>query len=256
MELNKIYCEDNLITLQRMEDDFLDLTITSPPYNVDLGNNKYNSKPYDLYSDNKSHQNYIKWLKDVFENIYIKTKKGGRCVINIGDGKNGSIPTHSDIIQFMVDIGWIPLTTILWDKNNVGNRTAWGSFMSPSCPSFPTPFEYILVFCKKDKKLQAKGVTDLTKQEFIDWCWAKWTFNGEKTLNAGGHPAAFPIDLPLRCLKLFSWEGAIVYDPFMGSGTTAVVCVKTNRFYIGSEISEDYCVIANSRLQKILPRLL
>ncbi len=250
MEVNKIYNEDNLVTLSRMDDNFLDLTITSPPYNVDLGNNKYNKTPYNLYKDNKEHSEYIKLLQTIFEKVYQKTKRGGRCVINIGDGKNGAVPTHSDIIQMMNGIGWIPMTTIIWNKKNVSARTAWGSFNSPSSPSFPCPFEYILIFAKENTKLQEKGETDLTKEEFIKNAYGIWEFATEKASKIG-HPAPFPIELPTRLMKMLSWTNSVVYDPFMGSGTTAIAAVQNNRTYIGSEISKEYCNIANERILKI-----
>jgi len=139
------------------------------------------------------------------------------------------------------------MVTIIWDKNNVSSRTAWGSFNSPSSPSFPTPFEYILGFAKQERKLQWKGETDLSKEEFISWSLAKWTFGGEN-IKKIGHPAAFPIELPIRCIKMFSWIGSVVYDPFMGSGSTAIACVKTNRMYIGSEISKEYVDLSLSRI--------
>ena len=248
INLNTIYNEDNIITLNRMDDNFLDLTVTSPPYNVNLGKNKYNKTSYDLYIDNKDHKEYIEWLKNTFQLVYQKTKSGGRCAINIGDGKNGSVPTHSDIIQMMINIKWIPMGIILWDKNNVSNRTAWGSFKSPSSPSFPTPFEYILIFAKESKKLQWNGKTDLTKEEFINWAFSKWSFNGEN-LKKVGHPAAFPIELPLRIIKMLSWVNSIVYDPYIGSGTTAIACVKTNRYFIGSEISKEYVKLSYERIK-------
>lgn len=247
MEINKIFNESNIETLNRMDDNILDLIITSPPYNVDLGNNKYNKNPYDFYNDNKEHKEYILWLKDIFNLVYKKTKKGGRVIINIGDSKNGKIPTHSDIIQVMKEIGWIPMTTIIWEKGTTSNRAAWGSFVSPSSPSFPMAFEYILVFSKEQIKLQWKGKTDLTKKEFINWAIAKWNFPGEKII---GHPAPFPLELPIRCLKMFSWVDSLIYDPFIGSGTTAIACIKTNRKYIGSEISEEYTNLAMSRISK------
>lgn len=250
MSIN-IYNEDCLFTLNtRIEDNSLDLTITSPPYNVDLGNNKLNKNPYDLYNDNKEHQDYINWLKDIFSLIYQKTKSGGRCIINIGDGKNGSVPTHSDIIQFMKELNWIPMTNIIWNKNQVGNRTAWGSFNSPSSPSFPTPFEYILVFAKENKKLQWKGETDIEKEEFTKWAYGIWNIAPETNMKKIGHPAMFPLELPERCLKMFSWKESLVYDPFSGSGTTAIACKKLNRNFIGSELSKSYYDLSQNRLKE------
>ena len=241
---------DCLEGIDSIEDNYLDLVITSPPYNVDLGNNKYHKNPYDLYNDNKEHKEYILWLKDVFSKLYVKLCKGGRCCINIGDSKNGAVPTSSDIIQFMKEIGYIPLTHIIWDKSQVSNRVAWGSFQSPSCPSFPTPFEHILVFCKEDKRLQRKGDTDITKQEFIDWSLAIWRFAPETKQKKIGHNAMFPEELPTRCLKMFSWIGANVCDPFNGAGTTALACIKNKRNYIGFDISEEYINITKNRIKE------
>ncbi len=176
MKINKIYNENCMDTLKNMPCDFLDLTITSPQYNVNLGKNKFKKNGYDIVVDDKPYEKYLNELEDIFYSIYWKTKPGGRCVINIGDGKNGAISTHSDIIHFMKKIGWENFTTIIWDKKNTSNRAAWGSWLSPSSPSFPRPFEYILVFYKHTKKLQWKGETDLTKEEFIKWSYGLWEF--------------------------------------------------------------------------------
>jgi len=255
LKLNKLYNMDCLDGLRKMDDNTIDLVVTSPPYNVDLGNNKYNKNPYNLYNDNKEHQEYISWLKEIFSLVYLKLKSGGRVCINIGDGKNGSVPTHSDIIQIMKYIGYIPMTTIIWNKSQIGSRTAWGSFKSPSCPSFPTPFEYILVFAKDNKKLQWKGETDLTKEEFIDWSLALWTFAPETRQKKIGHPAMFPEELPKRLIKMFSWKGALVVDPCMGSGTTAIACINTNRNFIGFELDKHYCDIANKRISEEMAQI-
>ena len=249
---NKLFHEDNLLTLGRMPDDYLDLTITSPPYNVDLGNNKYNKNSYDLYKDNKDHREYLCWLKTVFEQVYKKTTSGGRCVINIGDGQNGRVPTHSDVLQLMVEIGWLPMSTILWEKGETSNRTAWGSFVSPSAPSFPRSFEFILVFSKDNFKLIKKGETDLTNEEFIKWSNATWKMPTAKSSKVK-HPAPFPIDLPFRCIKMLSWVNAVVYDPFMGSGSTAIAAKLLNRRFIGSELSKDYFLLSLERLGEDVP---
>jgi len=611
-------------TLHTIQDDSVHLVVTSPPYNVDLGNNKYNKNPYNLYNDNKDHKEYINWLKSIFFLIYMKLVKGGRVVINIGDGRNGGVPTSSDIIQFMVNLTYIPMTHIIWEKSQVGNRCllpdelintdngyieiqnikigdkvlthnrrfkkvenifrnkysgfiykikssfgedivlteghkiyvsplerrcgkytpkkrvnwnflwktpeelynngewyaivpkyttqyhgnvenfnerlskitnekinyysegffrllgyyigdgsthkdttiridfglnetnyckdvenickefnwsffyekrenlnricisskkvlpkilevlggklaknkkihpflfqapfflqkqlikglirsdgyisetevgyvsiskelcyqirdillrlkilssvykknnrdtmlqsgriikgnsdayvlriygkfidkikknvlnedinnnfkyrynkskigshygfykikeitkeyvenidvcnlqveedesysgkvifhncSWGSFMSPSCPSFPTPFEHILVFAKEDKKLNRKGETDLTKEEFIDWSLALWKFPPETQMKKIGHPAMFPKELAKRCIKMFSYIDDTILDPFAGAGTTLVVAKELNRNAIGCELSEEYCKIIEDRL--------
>ncbi len=250
LELNRIYNMDCLEGMKLLDDRSVDLVVTSPPYNIDLGNNKYNKNPYNLYNDNREHHDYIEWLRKIFTLTYEKLKSGGRVCINIGDGKNGAVPTHSDIIQMMCNIGYIPMTTIIWNKNTISNRASFGSYLSPSCPSFPRGFEFILVFAKENKKLQYKGETDLTKEEFVEWTNGLWTFAPEKRQKQFGHPAMFPEELPKRLIKMFSWKSALVVDPFMGSGTTAVACIKTNRKYIGFEISEEYCKIAEKRISE------
>lgn len=244
-----IYLEDCLEVIPRLEDESVDCVITSPPYNVDLGNNKYNKNPYSLYKDNKEHYEYINWLKNIFFGIYPKLKKGGRVCINIGDGKNGAVPTSSDIVQFMKDL-YIPTAHIIWDKNQVANRTAWGSFQSPSCPSYPCPFEHVLIFAKEDIHLQHKGESDLTKDEFIAWAYSIWKFAPETKAKKIGHPAPFPEELPYRLIKMNTYIGDTVFDPFMGSGTTGVACKKSGRNFIGCEIDSEYYSIAQKRISE------
>ena len=112
--------------------------------------------------------------------------------------------------------------------------------MSPSCPSFPTPFEYILVFYKSSRKLIHKGETDLSKQEFIDWSLSLWNITPEVRMKKMGHPAMFPEEIPKRLIKMFSYPNDIVLDPFSGLSTTCKVAKDLNRQYIGFEIDKDY----------------
>lgn len=247
----KLYNKDCIEVMRdHIEDNSLDLVVTSPPYNVDLGNNKYNNRGYDLYIDNKEHWEYIEWLKEIFKSVYGKLKIGGRVCLNIGDGKNGAVPTSNDVIHFMCrDLNYIPMTHIIWNKRQTSHRTAWGSWKSPSSPSFPTPFEHILIFCKDSKKIQYKGDTDLTKEEFIDWSLSLWEFPPETRQKKIGHPAMFPEELPKRLIKMLTYIGATVFDPFMGAGTVGIVCNKLSRNFIGSEISEEYFKICENRLK-------
>lgn len=240
VELNKIYNEDCMVTLKRIPDNYLDLVVTSPPYNV--------KKDYKIYNDDKEFVEYLDWLKLIFSEIYNKLYIGGRVCVNIGDGKNGALPVSMFLQKALIDIGYSPITRLVWNKNQVKPRTSWGSFKSPSSPSFPTPFEYILVFAKESRKLIRRGETDLTKKEFIKWSSALWTIAPETRQKKFGHSAMFPEELVERCLKMFSWIDGIVYDPFMGVGTVAKCCRDFNRYFIGSEISEEYCKKIEERL--------
>jgi site-specific DNA-methyltransferase (adenine-specific) len=251
IEIIHTKCEDGILTLT---DNTVDLVVTSPPYNVDLGNNKDHNNPYDLYNDNKDHKEYIEWLKGIFSSLYPKMKSGGRIAINIGDGKNGAVPTHSDIIYFMCnELGYIPFSTIIWNKSQIGNRTAWGSWLSPSCPSFPTPFEYVLIFSKEDKKLSTKGESDLHRDEFIKYAFAIWDIAPETRMKDFGHPAMFPEELVARLIKMLCWKEAMVVDPFSGAGTTAVVCKRLGRNFIGFEMSKEYCQKSIERVKNQKP---
>lgn len=247
----ELYNNDCLNKIGELENNSINLVITSPPYNVDLGNNKYNKNSYSLYKDNKEHAEYINWLKEIFKELKPKLKSDGRVCINIGDGKNGGVPTSSDIIQFMSnELNYIPLTHIIWNKKQTSNRAAWGSFCSPKAPSYPSPFEHILIFANKEKSLTHAGETDITKEEFIKYAYGLWEFAPENKAKKIGHPAPFPEELPYRLIKMNSYIGDTILDMFMGSGTTGVVCKKTNRNFIGIELDEKYFRIAEERIGK------
>lgn len=242
-----IYLGDCRDKIPKIKKESVNLIITSPPYNVDLGNNKYNKKGYDIYKDNKSYGKYMKFLLEVFDQCYQVLTKDGRLAINIGDGKNGQIPTTAYLTVALKKMGYNPFGHIIWNKKHTSNRAAWGSFMSPSCPSFPTPFEHILLFTK-EKKLSRKGKTDLTKEEFVSWATSLWEFKPDTNSK---HPAAFPLELPVRLIKMLSYIGDTVFDPFAGSGTTLVAAKQLNRKYIGIELSELYYNEMKDRLKGV-----
>jgi site-specific DNA-methyltransferase (adenine-specific) len=115
----------------------------------------------------------------------------------------------------------------------------------------------IVVMFKEQWQKRRKGVSDITREEFLEWTNGVWTFSGESRKKVG-HPAPFPIELPRRCIKLFSYVGDVVLDPFVGSGTTLLACLLLNRIGIGVEISETYCALAVQRLKACIeqPKLM
>jgi len=120
--------------------------------------------------------------------------------------------------------------------------------MSARAPFVIAPVELIVVLYKKHwRKLKRNGKSDITRDEFIQWTNGLWTFKGESKKKIG-HPAPFPIELPKRCIKLFSFVGDTVLDPFAGSGTTLIAASMLNRIGIGIEIETEYCNLAKSRI--------
>src|SRR3989338_10941915 len=162
--------------------------------------------------------------------------------------KGGQQSVGADITSIAKKIGYKYHSTIIWNEGNISRRTAWGSWLSASAPYVIAPVELIVVLYKKDWKKNEKKISDIKKQEFIDWTNGLWTFPGQSKKGAGGHPAPFPIELPKRCIKLFSFVDDVVLDPFMGSGSTLIAAHLHNRNGIGVEIDKRYCDIAIERL--------
>jgi DNA modification methylase len=245
ISVNNLYnmpCEKG-IELIKIAGIKVDCLITSPPYNVGIS--------YANYKDNKPYKEYINWLKGIFKSCQDIMTVGGTVAINVGDGKNGSICKHSDIIQFMTrELDYVMVSTIIWNKNTITSRTSWGSFKSPSCPSFPTPFEYILLFRYKDKyhKGKKEDIT-VTNNEFVENSLAIWNIATEKAYKLK-HPAPFPLNLPLRIIQQMTYRNNIVLDIFSGSGTTAMAAKMLDRRFIGFELSSEYHKIALNRLEK------
>lgn len=237
--------KDDILKINSIPTSSVDLIITSPPYNVDI---HYNS-----HDDNLTYDEYLeftnKWVKKCFD----LAKNECRFLLNIPLDKNkgGQQSVGADITKIAQNIGWKYHSTIIWNEGNISRRTAWGSFMSASAPYVIAPVELILVLYKDSwKKTGGSRKNDITKQEFMDWTNGVWTFNGQSKKGAGGHPAPFPVELPRRCIKLFSFVGDVVLDPFLGSGSTLIAAYLHNRRGIGIDIDKNYCDIAIKRLQE------
>jgi len=242
---NVLIYKDDILKFNSIPKSSVDLIITSPPYNVDI---HYNS-----HTDNLNYDDYLeftrKWIKKCFD----LAKNEGRFLLNIPLDKNkgGQKSVGADITKIAKDVGWKYHSTIVWNEGNISRRTAWGSYMSASAPYVIAPVELILILYKDSwKKTGGSKKNDITKQEFMDWTNGIWTFHGQSKKGAGGHPAAFPVELPRRCIKLFSFIDDVVLDPFVGSGSTLVAAHQNNRKAVGIDIDKDYCDIAIKRLQQ------
>jgi site-specific DNA-methyltransferase (adenine-specific) len=238
----RIYNAD-ILKIDTIERDSVDLTVTSPPYDVDVKYQSYDdSVPYDLYLEFTR-----KWLTKVRE----LAKPDGRLCLNIPLDKNkgGQQSVCADITTIAKEAGWKYHSTIIWNEQNISRRTAWGSWMSASAPYVIAPVEAILVMYKSRWEKTRGGKSDITRDEFIEWTNGVWNFSGERKSRVG-HPAPFPVELPRRCIKLFSFQEDVVLDPFLGSGTTLVACLQTGRIGIGVEINERYCRLAIKRLKE------
>ena len=171
----------------------------------------------------------------------------------LDSNKFGQRPLYADTVTAAQRCGLKYKTTIIWNENNISRRTAWGSWLSASAPNVISPVETILVMYKDRWKKDIKGTNDIERDEFIQWTNGLWSFPGQSKKGAGGHPAPFPVELPKRCIKLFSYKENIVLDPFMGSGSTLIAAKQLGRVSVGIDISEDYCDMAKRRIEKEAP---
>ena len=228
-----------------LPDNCVHLVVTSPPYNA--------SKAYD---EDLSLTEYLSMLHDVFAECYRVLAPGGRMVVNVANlGRKPYIPLTSHVNLIMHDIGFMHRGEVIWDKSaSAGSSCAWGSFQSASNPCLRDIHEYLLMFSKGDYKLprtkaeRADGRIDtIGKEEFIQQTKSIWSFATESAKRVN-HPAPFPVELPKRCIEMFTFVGDVVLDPFLGSGTTAVAAKMTGRKYVGCDLSAEYCATAEERL--------
>ena len=241
MSLNQIICGDSIQILKTFPRRFVDITITSPPFNL--------NKKYDKYNDNILYSDYLTFTKEWLKEVLQVSKITGRLCLDVPLDVNlgGHHSFYVDIANIVQEVGWKYKVTIIWNKTQITGRTAWGSWQSPSAPSVTTPVEMIGVFYKEKWKREniKNKISDITKEQFIEWTYGVWTFPYKSSKE---HPAAFPEEVPKRLLKLFSFRDDVVLDPFNGIGTTCIVAKELQRKYIGIDISEEYCKIAERRV--------
>ena len=241
--LDKIFCKSS-DNMEELPDNSIHLMVTSPPYNV--------GKEYD---ENLTLREYRQFLKKVWQEVYRVLVPGGRACINIANlGRKPYIPLHAFVVEDMLELGFLMRGEIIWNKASSSSpSTAWGSWLSAANPTLRDIHEYILVFSKGmfRRKSASKRRNTITREEFLEFTKSVWTFPAEPA-HAVGHPAPFPIELPYRLIQLYTFEEEVILDPFIGSGQAAIAAIKTNRHYVGYDISEEYAKLAERRIKEFL----
>jgi site-specific DNA-methyltransferase (adenine-specific) len=234
---------EDFLTTASIPPGSVDFIVTSPPYNVHI--------PYGSVRDDISYADYLAFSSRWLEKAYSLMKPDGRMCLNIPLDKNlgGQQSVYADLLGRAKACGWKYHATVIWNEQNISRRTAWGSWLSASAPYVIAPVETIAILYRKSWKKAVPGTSDIARDEFIAWTNGVWTFSGEKRSRTQ-HPAPFPVELPTRCIKLFTYVGDTVLDPFMGSGTTLVACRNLKRRGIGVEIDAAYCEVAKKRLSR------
>ena len=238
--LDRINCGDVLERMRQIPENSVHLAVTSPPYNLKLG--------YDGYNDDLAYQEYLDWLEKVWFEVKRVLVSGGRFALNIAPTSIKDFrPVHHDLANQLREMGLIMRTEIVWYKQTMKRRTAWGSWRSPSNPHIVPSWEYVLVFCKDKWALKGnKEDVDITPEEFLRFSDGFWYIPPEPQRR--GHPAPFPEELIYRLIKFYTYTGNVVLDMFGGTGTVAVVSQKTDRRFIHIDLSSTYCEIAEKRL--------
>ncbi len=253
---HKIICGDSR-NMAELPDSSIDLIVTSPPY---WQLKDYGVKNQIGYGD--SYEEYINHLNLVWKESYRVLNNGSRLCINIGDqfaravyyGRYKVIPIRTEIIKFCEAIGFDYMGAIIWQKKTTSNTTGGASLMG----SYPFPkngilsidYEFILLFkklgvTKKVSKI-VKESSKMTKEEWKTYFDGHWNFGGAKQ---DGHIAMFPEELPRRLIKMFSYVGDIVLDPFLGSGTTSLAAKNLDRNSIGYEMNPEFIPIIKNKIQ-------
>lgn len=265
--INRVLNGDTIEVMSEMPEGWVDLIVTSPPYNVGI--------QYDVHNDELVMDEYWKWSKKWLTEAYRLLKDDGRIAINIPyevnvQDRGGRVFFASELYQVMKKVGFKFYGIVDLEENSPhrSKTTAWGSWMSPSAPYIYNPKECVILAYKKHhiKKVkgepQWKGEPYLTedgknkvayaeqdKKEFMELVFGQWKYFADtRSLTK----ATFSMDIPEKAIKILSYRNDVVLDPFNGSGTSCVAAVVHDRRWVGIELSENYCEIAKQRIQSFV----
>jgi len=227
--------------MSELPDNSVAFMVTSPPYNV--------GKDYD---QDLSLPEYLDFLKRVLAETYRTLVPGGRIAFNIANlGRKPYIPLNAHVASLAADLGLLMRGEIIWIKGKgVSGSCAWGSWMSARNPTLRDLHEYILVFSKQRFDRLDKGQSTISRDEFMAATTSIWSIPPESARRIG-HPAPFPVALVERLIRLYTFEGETVLDPFMGSGSTAVAAIKSGRRFVGYEIDPQYLAVCHNRISSL-----
>lgn len=245
--------------MNELKDESVHLIVTSPPYwqLKDYGSEKQ-------IGFNDTYEEYINNLNLVWKECYRVLHNGCRLCVNIGDqfarsvyyGRYKIIPIRTEIIKFCEAAGFDYMGAVIWQKittcNTTGGATIMGSFPYPRNGILKLDYEFILLFKKSGNapkpEYRLKEKSKMTKAEWNEYFTGHWSFAGAKQ---DKHLAVFPEELPKRLIKMFSFAGDTVLDPFLGSGTTSLVASKLERNSVGYEINEHVLPIIEEKIKNI-----
>jgi DNA modification methylase len=250
----ELICADVLDGLKLVQSESVSLAFTSPPYPL-------TTMRYERFQYDGQYDHHIAWLKSVWIEVARTLRRGGRLLINVdsvGDefGSNtGDIvrPVYADTLMAAKEAGLNFMGDICWFKNHVtGKRAYWGTYASCRSPRLRRNHEYILAFYKESPVLDGDPAKcDLAPEEFEEWTMGHWKIPPEKR-SVVPHPAPFPVALATRVIKLFSYVGDLVLDPFCGSGTVPVAATQLGRRFVGIDNGPSYIALARERVQSVL----
>ncbi|HLO02776.1 MAG TPA: site-specific DNA-methyltransferase [Symbiobacteriaceae bacterium] len=237
---NRIYGQ-TAEAMTQVPDGAVGLAFTSPPYNA--------GKEYDANLDLSS---YLQLIERVGREVHRVLQPGGRYVVNVANlGRKPYIPLHAYFHAIHARLGFLPMGEIIWKKGRgMSNNCAWGSWRSARNPVLRDLHEYLLVFAKEQYARPDRGESTLTGPEFMAATLSVWEIPPASAKKVG-HPAPFPGELADRVIRLFSYAGDVVLDPFAGSGTTCVAACQSGRDWVGYEIEPAYCALAERNLRAV-----
>ena len=238
-DVDRIWCH-SAEEMAELPDNSVALMVTSPGYHV--------GKEYDT---DVPFAEYLGMLERVFAETHRVLEPGGRAVVNVANlGRKPYVPLAAIVTQAMIErLGYFMRGEIIWRKGKGMNGScAWGSWQSATNPTIRDTHEHCLCFSKGRMDRVREGRSTIDRDEFMAATLSIWEIPAESARRVG-HPAPFPVALPRRFIELFTFEGDLVLDPFMGSGSTAVAAAESGRHYVGYELDPAYVALAERRVE-------